>query len=104
MLKFTISELLWLTVVVALGVGWFLSFSDVWSELYGVRLELESVKGELESLKSGKETQIPLVNVAPGRYEGKFSVKPRIIISPPLSGQHGVLPDPSAPAPNLPRD
>jgi len=50
MFRFTIRDVLWLTVVVAMGLGWY-------SDRLAVRREWESLRAERESLAEQKRQQ-----------------------------------------------
>jgi len=52
MLRFTIRDVLWLTVVVALGVGWLLSASRFHNELGHANAELRRTEAERRQLEA----------------------------------------------------
>jgi hypothetical protein len=62
-MRFTIRDLLWLTVVVALGVamgvGWWFDRAMAWARAYELNLKLEMAEHELEQWKAAHAALMP---------------------------------------------
>ena len=59
MFRFTIRDLLWLTVVVAMGLGWWFDREMLWLRAYGLSLELEVAQRDLEDWKAAHSALMP---------------------------------------------
>lgn len=100
MFRFTIRDLVWLTVVAALAGGWYVDRWSQWARGYTWYLKAEAATGELEDLIEGLET-LPQGQLEEVREHLKK--RRQVISSAGLNGSDGkALPSSQAPAPNRP--
>jgi hypothetical protein len=52
MIRFSIRDVLWLTVVVGLGVGWFLHAERLHEEITKARIDVERARAERDGMKT----------------------------------------------------